>query len=94
MTVVRLVGLAHGEPSPADGLWLVDYDPRGDGFYIDGERQRERCFCMLHVTRDHAKAKQFENAGDAFEFWRMPSGKTRPDGKPDRPLTAYTVDIQ
>ena len=39
---------------------------------------------------------RFATRGDAMNFWRAPS-KTRPtrmDGKPNRPLTALTVEIE
>lgn len=41
------------------------------------------------------EAKDFPDFRAAFEFWRQPS-KTRPlrdDGRPNRPLTAKTVQI-
>jgi hypothetical protein len=42
------------------------------------------------------KALRFESAGAAMEFWRTRSKTvpTRPDGKPNRPLTAFTVEIR
>lgn len=46
-------------------------------------------------TPDMAAAMLFENAGEAMTFWRTQSTvrPLRPDGKPNRPLTAYTVEI-
>lgn len=92
--VIRLVGLATGEfETPADGTWVVAYNPSGQGFFIDGERQHTKTTCMLHVTREAAKAKRFDDAAKAFLFYKQDSGRTRDDGRPDRPLTAYTVEI-
>lgn len=80
-----IVGTVQGVPTPADGSYLVDYDPTrpGTGGWA----------CHLEYTHDPAKAKVFAHQGEALELWKKVSGKTRPDGKPDRPLTAYTVEI-
>lgn len=47
------------------------------------------------LTDDASKAKQFEDPGSAFKFWRQQSVKRpiRSDGQPNRPLTAFTVEI-
>jgi hypothetical protein len=47
------------------------------------------------ITPDPQRAKRFETNAQAFEFWRQQSKAVplRPDGKPNRPLTAYTVEI-
>lgn len=47
------------------------------------------------LTEERTRAKTFANAGEAFEFWRQQSKTVplRPDGRPNRPLTAYTVEI-
>jgi hypothetical protein len=41
------------------------------------------------------KARQFATNAAAVEFWRQPSTikPLREDGKPNRPLTAFTVSI-
>lgn len=47
-------------------------------------------------SSDIAKAKRFEDHGEALEFWRQQrtiNGGYRPDGKPDRPLTAFGVEL-
>lgn len=50
---------------------------------------------FLEVTDDIAKALQFDNTVDALECWRAVSTThpLRPDGKPNRPLTAFTVEL-
>jgi hypothetical protein len=47
-------------------------------------------------TDDPAKAKRFVSQDEAFACWRARSKKnpTRPDGKPNRPLTAYSITIE
>jgi len=47
-------------------------------------------------TRYISEAMQFDNSLDAMSHWRRQS-KThpvRPDGKPNRPLTAFTMTIK
>jgi hypothetical protein len=69
----------------AEGTYVQEYDP--DAFSGMGE---------LTATHDLQKAKRFASAGEAMEFYRQQS-KSHPlrnDGKPNRPLTAYTVSIE
>lgn len=47
-------------------------------------------------TDDPAKAKTFGSFMEASACWRERSSKrpVRPDGKPNRPLTAYSITIE
>lgn len=85
MVAIQIVGLYDGTVTEFDGQYVVDYDPKPrmgpDGPWI-----------YLTATDDPAKARQFESAADALEFWRASYG-LRPDGKPNRPLTAYTIEV-
>lgn len=47
-------------------------------------------------TTDSAKAKRFATHGAAWECWRAQSRTrpVRPDGKANRPMTAYSVTIE
>lgn len=86
MPRIRIIGLVNGDPSPLDGKWLKAYDPSvacPGGAYDGG---------YLEVTDDPSQAMQFPNAGAAIEKWREPFG-LRADGEPNRPLTAWTVEI-
>ena len=49
----------------------------------------------VEFTKDPAKAMQFNSNPEAFDYWRTTSktNPVRPDGQPNRPLTAYTVEI-
>jgi hypothetical protein len=40
-------------------------------------------------------AKTFDSQGEAYAFWLQESKTvpTRPDGQPNKPLTAFTVEI-
>jgi hypothetical protein len=77
---IQLIELADGRPSLLAGQFLMAAD-------VDREIEQ--------WTGDIASALQFTDVGDALEFWRQPSRArpVRPDGRPNRPLTAYTVAL-
>jgi hypothetical protein len=81
MTVIQLIELTSGSPSIYEGHYVVRLDP------VPWPRG------WLHTTPDIAKAKQFEGAGAARAYWQQQHG-VRADGRPNRPLTAWTVEIQ
>lgn len=82
--VIRVLGSIHrGElPQPCylKEYWPDAYDGGGDSIYTD--------------KLDDAKT--FPSKAAAFEFWRQQSTvrPLRPDGKPNRPLTEFTVVIE
>lgn len=87
---IRLVELAAGTPHSMSGQYVVSYDPDyhlPDGSYDGG---------ALACTPELERATRFEFA-EAVELIR--SGprclchQLRPDGSPNRPLTAFTVEI-
>ena len=82
--VVRIVSLADGRPSTCDGRWLVGCD-----FNAHGGRGQVTCTPYLE------KAHRFATASFALDYWRTISTATpwRDDGMPNRPLTAYTVEV-
>jgi hypothetical protein len=72
-------------PPPPTGAWLESYDPSA----ANGRG-------VVAWTTDAAKAARFPSPQAAFRAWRSSPRchPTRPDGKPNRPLTAYTVAIE
>lgn len=64
--------------------FVVRYDPR----------LRQDIF-TLETTADPVAARKFLNAGEALEYWRKicPSQPLRPDGQPNRPLTAWNAAV-
>jgi hypothetical protein len=82
---LRIVSLADGRPSVVDNQWLVSCD-------VDAREGRG----MVIATDDPAKALLFPRPAAALMYWQRQSKHTplRPDGKPNRPLTAYTVTIE
>jgi len=84
---IRLLRYATGESSRVDGEYVLDYEPASmdeSGIYRnDG---------TLITTPDVLRAKQFETTAEAFLYYAKSNG-VRPDGKPNRPLTAWHVEI-
>jgi hypothetical protein len=76
--VIRLLKLASGSPSVFEGQFVRYYSPKGRG--------------ILEGTRDRQKALRFDSKEKAFECWQQANG-VRPDGQPNRPLTAFTIEI-
>lgn len=83
--VIKIIGSCIGIPTSVDGKYLTKYDPdfrSGRGFVDGSDKIGDAIF--------------FADKKEAMEFWKQPS-KTHPirstDGKPNRPLTAYTVEI-
>ena len=81
-TVIWVVAISDGTPVQA---WLVECDVNARG---------GRGYAAF--TSDVAQAMTFPSLQEALEYWRRPSTVTplRPDGRPNRPLTAYTVELQ
>jgi hypothetical protein len=89
--IVKIAGTATGVPHEADGCYIVSYDPEPHitgGGYNGGH---------LVTTPNRAEATRFTHE-QASDLWRSgPScacHRLRPDGKRNRPLTAFTVLIQ
>lgn len=85
MTCVLLaLGFANDVQCPHEGQYIKSFDFEADEGLGFGE-----------FTTDIDTAIQFTDVMAAGEFWRTQS-KTRPvrpDGRPNRPLTALSVEI-
>jgi hypothetical protein len=81
---VRIVANADGSPCPTAGCYVKHYT--ADGW---------RGLGHLVVTDNTDDARQYRDAAAAFADWKRTSTThpVRPDGKPNRPLTAYTVEF-
>lgn len=81
---VRIIGSALGEPTNVDECYLVDYDPH---YGIHGK---------IEASPDRAKAKVFADAMEFFKLYRTANRNKplRPDGKPNRPITAYHLEVE
>ena len=87
MARLKIVGLGNGEATPFDGEYVAEYDPTRDGY----DREGNVMFCHLVTTADPAKALDLP-VDKILELWKKPHG-IRPDGYPNRPLTAFTVEV-
>lgn len=83
-TVMKAICGALGEYRPFDGQYLKAFDFEAH----DGQG-------LIDMTPNIDEAMKFETFTDAFNFARTsPKCKPiRPDGKPNRPLTATTWEF-
>lgn len=81
--VIKLIGLAGGRPT-LEGRYVKSYTADGHG----GRGHME-------ATRDISEARRFQTAIEAMEEWKRVSRShpIRADGKPNRPLSAYTIEV-
>jgi hypothetical protein len=82
--VIRIVGLAGRGPSEGfEGKFIKRFSDAGD--YAGN----------ITVADTAAGARVFRTKTAAFLYWRQQSKlrPRRPDGQPNRPLTAFTVEI-
>ena len=89
---IRIIGLIGGTPTPFDGQYVVEYDPGRAGVEPGSGMPM---IAHLVTTPDKANASRYE-VGEAFEVWKAvdPANPRRPDGEPNRPLTAFSVEFE
>jgi hypothetical protein len=82
---IRLVSTAFGDPTEHDGRFIKSVK-----FDVD-----ELGRALLVTTPNEDDALDFPDSIAAFEFWKTQSKTVplRPDGKPNRPLTAWTIQL-
>lgn len=88
--IIRVLMDVPDQRVPVGRLYIESCDFEFDDGHPKNERRGKAA-----LTGDPRRAKPFESFGDAHKFWATQS-TTRPvraDGKPNRPLTAYTVEI-
>lgn len=79
--VVMLLNLADGNAGERTGQYLVSYDAR----------HAEPLGAGLVTTHRRQEATEFPGPVQAWEVVAAPSGRTRADGLPDKPLMVYTL---
>jgi hypothetical protein len=84
---IKLLETAAGAVTEFDGMYVKAYDPTYDppGEEYDGG--------ILEVTGNIEEALAFETPTAAFAKWKQSYG-TREDGRPNRPLTAWTIECE
>jgi len=83
---IRLIAAANGERTPHDKRYLRAYEAAAmdtHGVYHGGR---------LESTASRAEALHFATAAEALRVVQQQCG-VRPDGKPNRPLTAWHCEI-
>lgn len=89
--VIRLLERTDGRATEHTGRYLVYFSPdRHNGPDYEGG--------TLITTAVKAHAQRFADARAALEYWKQsptcPCHAIREDGRPNRPLTAYTVTVE
>lgn len=83
--VIKIMGYADDQPSPYDGRYVKDYDP--DGFGGQG---------LIDTTENPREALQFPNPTRACDLYQSRSTVRpyRQDGGPNRPMSAFHIEIE
>ena len=93
--MLRLRGLIDGQPSPFDGQYVVEYDPSRNGaFHYMGRKAWPVCWHL--VTTPDVDQATLMTAEQAYDLFMQVDTRhpTRPeDGRPNRPLMAYTTEL-
>lgn len=85
MYVIKVHGFANGVQCPVTEQYLYWYEPEKPANEI-----------LFEFGFNISKAKHYPSFREALTDWRrqrMFDGGFRYDGKPDRPLTAFTVEV-
>lgn len=82
--VIKILGYADGRTCSIAGGYVKNFD-------VDGANG----LGVVLVTHDVEEAWRFENNTEAFQLWNKQSTvkPIRSDGMPNKPLTAYTVEL-
>lgn len=82
--IMQLLGVAPDGRPPPKATFVRDCD-------FDADEGRGR----IVMTQKQGEAKRFEDVGAALQFYQQTSKVVpiRPDGKPNRPMTAYNIAI-
>lgn len=87
-TVLRVIRRIDGARTEADGRYIVQYDPRLTG---SGHDPRFKLVTSPIINQ----ARGFDDVADAVRYLQQtcPNVPRRQDGQPNRPLTAFTVEL-
>ena len=83
--VIISLGPADGVNDGSVGLYLAEYDANGRSGHG-----------RIRWTANRADALKFEDLSQAIACWKQQSTTRpiRPDGEPNRPLTAYSISFE
>lgn len=83
---IKIIERVDGEPTEFDGKFVACYDP---AYHPDGESYDGG---LLEVVDMPEEAMQFPTLEEAIAKYRESYG-TRMDGRENRPLTCFSVEI-
>lgn len=91
MTIIRLLSLVSGRRTGHEGEYLVEYNASIDGH----DRLGVDIIAHIVTSPNVEEAKQFDTIGDAIWYARQIDARhpMRPDGRPNRPLTAFNMEF-
>lgn len=99
-TIIRVHGLGDGTEFSRP-LWIESYDidaspARQSIFNSDGAIVNGLWGGATRLTIHRDRAKRFPSFIDASAAWNTVSKRCplRPDGRPNKPLTAFTVEFE
>ena len=100
-TLIKIVGLSDGSAFNRD-VWLAGYDvdanPKVNRSILtkDGAVIHGPFGGRIEVTTERHRAMAFADPGQAMAAWNSQSKRLplRPDGRPNKPLTALTVELK
>lgn len=85
MFVIKCIGWFYPTPCPFQDHYLVWYNP-----------EQPKTQNLGGWSDEIDEAMRFDSMSEAIETWRrqrMYDGGLRTDGHPDRPLTAFTIEV-
>jgi hypothetical protein len=100
--IIKVHGLATGEMFKHD-MWVEHYDldaipPQPHSYFTDdgGAVVHGMFGGIIHLTPHREDALQFPSSAEAMAAWNTASQHRpkRPDGRPNKPLTALTVEVE
>ena len=101
MSVIKVHGTADGMLFQGE-LWIESFDVDGVAVLpfsrvnADGSVTINCAFGgVIELTRDRSRAMHFDGTAEAMRAWNTVSATRprRPDGLPNKPLTALTVEV-
>jgi hypothetical protein len=89
--VIQIVTLINGGKTAYDGQFVVEYNASRTGREQDTGRLM---MCHLVATPNVDEAARYTTT-EAWELWKSVDTRhpVRPDGKPNRPFTAFTINV-
>lgn len=89
--VIKIHGLVNGSRTAFDDQYVVEYNPNMDGIEPGTYRAMT---AHLKTTSQIDKARKFKHLLDAMHFARRVDPREPiQDGRPNRPLTAFTLEF-